>query len=231
MFAISIVDIDNNQTILDKDYLSDLYSEWVELDEKVAVHDANLSAICKQSAKCMRLLHVPDIGPLSAAAIAATANQTQEFKNRQESFAWLNRNRAKTSTAYTILFTIQRTQNFTIRSIDMKKLIAVTALIAYLATFQTAFAKAQTANDFLRWFEEVQLAYIMGYWNAYVLLMASNNEQVPDGVTYSKLRDAFRKWIREHPEKKNENLGEISIEIFGSLFPIRRLHPSNKWPQ
>ena len=113
----------------------------------------------------------------------------------------------------------------------MKNLIAAAAVIAYLAIFQTAFAKAPTANEFLRWFEEVQLAYVMGYWNAYVLLMASHNEQVQDGVTYHRLRDAFRKWIREHPEKKNENLGEISIEILGSLFPIRKLHPSGKWPQ
>jgi len=82
-------DLDNNQTLLEKDYLPDLYSELVELDEKVAVYDAKLAAIRKQSAECMRLLKVPGIGPLSATAIVAAVGQAKEFKNGREFSAWL----------------------------------------------------------------------------------------------------------------------------------------------
>ena len=89
MLPIIIEDLDNNQTLLEKDYLSDLYSELVELDEKVAVYDAKLAAICKQSAECMRLLKVPGIGPLSATAIVAAVGQAKEFKNGREFSAWL----------------------------------------------------------------------------------------------------------------------------------------------
>lgn len=89
MLPIIIEDLDNNQTLLEKDYLSGLYSELVELDEKVAVYDAKLSAICKQSEECRRLLTVPGIGPLSATAIVAAVGQAKGFKNGREFSAWL----------------------------------------------------------------------------------------------------------------------------------------------
>lgn len=86
MLPIIIEDLENNQPLLEKDYLSDLYSELVELDAKVAAYDAKLAAICKQSAECMRLLKVPGIGPLSATAIVAAVGQAKEFKNGREFF-------------------------------------------------------------------------------------------------------------------------------------------------
>ena len=89
MLPISIEHLDNDQTLLEKDYLSDLYSELVELDEKIAVYDAKLAAICKQSAECLRLLKVPGIGPFSATAIVAAVGQAKEFKNGREFSAWL----------------------------------------------------------------------------------------------------------------------------------------------
>ncbi len=84
-----IEDMENNQTLLERDYLSDLYSELVELDEKVASYDAKLSVICKQSEECRRLLKVPGIGPLSATAIVAAVGQAKDFKNGRELSAWL----------------------------------------------------------------------------------------------------------------------------------------------
>lgn len=110
----------------------------------------------------------------------------------------------------------------------MKKICAAVALIASLGIAQNALAKVQTGNDFLRWAEEVQLAYVMGYWNAYMLLLASHNEPIPEGVTYHQMREAFRKWIREHPEAKNESMAELSADILGSFFPIKKRPPSGK---
>lgn len=84
-----VEDVDNSLTLLERDYLSDLYSELVELDEKVTSYDTKLSIICKQSEECRRLMKVPGIGPLSATAIVAAVGQAKEFKNGRELSAWL----------------------------------------------------------------------------------------------------------------------------------------------
>jgi len=89
LLPLIIEDLGNNLTLLERDYLSDLYSELVELDEKVNSYGAKLSIISKQSEDCQRLMKIPGIGPLSATAIVAAVGQGKDFKNGREFSAWL----------------------------------------------------------------------------------------------------------------------------------------------
>ncbi len=84
-----VEDLDNALTLLERDFLSDLYSEIVEIDDKVAKYNAMLSSICRQSEECRRLTKVGGIGPLCATAMVAAVGRGREFKKGREFSAWV----------------------------------------------------------------------------------------------------------------------------------------------
>lgn len=82
-------DLENRLTLIERDYLSDLYTELVELDERVKKYDKLLLGIGKASKACTRLMAIPGVGVLTATAVVAAVGQGGDFRNGREFSAWL----------------------------------------------------------------------------------------------------------------------------------------------
>lgn len=84
-----VEDLDNQLSLLGRDYISDLYSELVDLDEKVTRYDRKIQWIATQSEECRRLCKVPGVGALTATALVASVGDAKFFKNGRQMAAWL----------------------------------------------------------------------------------------------------------------------------------------------
>lgn len=82
-------DLTNCLTLIERDYLSDLYTELVELDERVAKYDKLLLEVGKASEACARLMAIPGVGVLTATAVVAAVGEGKDFRNGREFSAWL----------------------------------------------------------------------------------------------------------------------------------------------
>ena len=82
-------DTSNRLTLIERDYLSDLYAEFVELDEKILKLEIRLKALCGQSLECQRLLTIPGIGLLTATALVSAVGDATTFKNGRQLAAWI----------------------------------------------------------------------------------------------------------------------------------------------
>ncbi len=76
--------LDERLTYLEIDYLSDIYTELVELDEKINKYESIITAFCHQSELCKRIIKIPGVGPLTATAIVAAVGDARNFKNGRE---------------------------------------------------------------------------------------------------------------------------------------------------
>lgn len=84
-----IEDLHNCLTLIQRDTFSDMYSELVDIDERVVKLERQLKVFVDNSEPCQRLLNVPGLGVLSATALLATVGQATCFKNGREMAAWL----------------------------------------------------------------------------------------------------------------------------------------------
>jgi transposase len=69
--------------------LGDLYAELAALDQRIAVLDAQVRQQVGEHASAKRLLDVPGIGPLTAAALVASVGDARQFKNGRQMAAFL----------------------------------------------------------------------------------------------------------------------------------------------
>lgn len=76
-----IEDIENRLSMTARDYLSELYAEFVNCDELVAKYESRIIAFAKNDEACKRLQKIPGVGPLTATAIVAHAGDATEYKN------------------------------------------------------------------------------------------------------------------------------------------------------
>ena len=76
-------------TVIQRDTFSDLYSELVDIDERVVKLERQLKNFLNNSEPCQRLLKVPGLGALSATALLASVGKATCFKNGREMAAWL----------------------------------------------------------------------------------------------------------------------------------------------
>ena len=67
-----VEDLENRLTLRMRDLLSDLYTEFVDLEVNIRKYDGLLESVCRESEACCRLRKIPGIGPLSATALVAT---------------------------------------------------------------------------------------------------------------------------------------------------------------
>ena len=81
----TLEDLSNRLTLIERDYLSDLYAELVELDERILKQEKQLKALCEQSLECQRLLTIPGIGLLTATALVSAIGDAKTFRNA----AWI----------------------------------------------------------------------------------------------------------------------------------------------
>ncbi|NDV19829.1 IS110 family transposase [Pseudodesulfovibrio sp. JC047] len=82
-------DLSNRLTLIERDYLSDLYTELVDLDGKVLKYENQLQILCGQSAECQKLLTIPGIGLLTAIALVSAIGDAHAFKNGRQLAAWV----------------------------------------------------------------------------------------------------------------------------------------------
>ena len=76
-----IEDQDNGLSLTARDYLSDLYSEIVDCDERIEKCDERINSFAKTDETCKRLLKVPGIGPLIVTAIVAHVSNAHNYRN------------------------------------------------------------------------------------------------------------------------------------------------------
>lgn len=84
-----VEDLENGLTLRMRDILSDLYTEFVDLERMIGKYDGLLESVCRESELCQRLREVPGFGPLSATALVAAVGNASCFKNGRQLAAWL----------------------------------------------------------------------------------------------------------------------------------------------
>ena len=67
----------------------DLYSEYHDIDRRVAKYEQQLKGVAKQRRDCARLMDIPGVGFLTATAMVAAIGDISVFKNGRELAAWL----------------------------------------------------------------------------------------------------------------------------------------------
>ena len=86
---VIVEDLNNILSSCARDYFSELYSEFVELDLLIAKYEARILAMAKNHEDCKRLLKIPGVGPLTATAIVAHVGNASHFKNGRDFSAYL----------------------------------------------------------------------------------------------------------------------------------------------
>lgn len=76
-----IEELENGLSWQARDYLSELYTELVDVDAAVAKYEARIVAFAKANDACRRLQKIPGVGPLTATAIVAHVGNATQFKN------------------------------------------------------------------------------------------------------------------------------------------------------
>jgi len=82
-------DLENVLTPLQRDLFSDLYTELVDADERIAKLDGQLKTVASTCPACQRLREIPGVGVLASTALVATVGDARCFKNGRELAAWL----------------------------------------------------------------------------------------------------------------------------------------------
>lgn len=93
VFAAKFIELvsqhEHSLNALTTETLYELWSEYINLDERIKSYEQKLQAIAKSSALCTRLQTIPGIGFLTATALYAAIGNAQVFKNGRELAAWL----------------------------------------------------------------------------------------------------------------------------------------------
>lgn len=84
-----VSDEENELTPTLRSLLSDMYSEFVDIEARIKHYDKELEAICRKSEACSRLRAIPGFGPLGATAFVAAIGDASVFKNGRQVAAWL----------------------------------------------------------------------------------------------------------------------------------------------
>lgn len=84
-----LADLENDLTIITRDFISDLYEEFLYLGKKIETYNNKVKHLAKSSESCQRLLGIEGIGDLSATAILAIIGDPKNFKNGRHFAAYL----------------------------------------------------------------------------------------------------------------------------------------------
>jgi transposase len=80
---------DERLTPVLRQVLAEQFERFVDLSERVKRYDCRINQWCRQDPRCLALLKVMGIGPLSATALAAAIGNGHEFKNGRHFSAYL----------------------------------------------------------------------------------------------------------------------------------------------
>lgn len=84
-----IADRDNELTTLMREMFAQLYTYFIEKDERIRVMDSRIIELCNQSEVCRRLVKVEVIWPMTATALVAAVGDAKIFRNGRHMAAWL----------------------------------------------------------------------------------------------------------------------------------------------
>jgi len=86
---VILADTDNQLTDMTKDFLTDLYDEFLSLGKKIESYNVKVKQLARSQEPCQRLLDIEGIGELSATAITTTLGEAKNFKNGRHFAAYL----------------------------------------------------------------------------------------------------------------------------------------------
>lgn len=84
-----IDDLENELTILSREFMQGLYDELIETEARLKTLEKRIKLICNENDQCRRIMSIPGIGELTATAIVAAVPNANEFKNGRHMSAWL----------------------------------------------------------------------------------------------------------------------------------------------
>jgi transposase len=84
-----VENLENQLSLCARDYFSELYTEFVDLDQLIAKYESRILSLAKTHEACKRLLKIPGVGPLTATAIIAHVGNAADFKNGRDFSAYL----------------------------------------------------------------------------------------------------------------------------------------------
>jgi transposase len=80
---------DINLTAKAKIFFTELYQQFIRLDERVDNFDKEIKQVAKEDERCQRLMKIEGLGPISATALVASVGDAKTFKNGRALSAWL----------------------------------------------------------------------------------------------------------------------------------------------
>jgi len=80
---------DNNLSLQARDYLSELYGEFVDCDALVVKYESRIKMSVSTDEACRRIQKIPGVGPITAAAIVAYVGCARHFNNSRSFAAYL----------------------------------------------------------------------------------------------------------------------------------------------
>jgi transposase len=111
-------DAENNLTNLSREFFSNLYEQFIEVDKQVKKYTSKLEQFCDRIEVCQRLTEVPGVGAISATAIVASVGDAKLFKNGRQLSAWLGLvPRQRSSGEKQILFGISKRGDVYVRKL------------------------------------------------------------------------------------------------------------------
>ena len=69
--------------------IADARAQWLELDRRIAVFDAEFAAFVKENEDAMRLATIPGVGVTIASALIAAIGKAESFEHGRDLAAWL----------------------------------------------------------------------------------------------------------------------------------------------
>jgi transposase len=72
-----------------KQELKVLWEDLKQIDQQVNEYDRKISAYTEADDRCVRLMKIPGVGPVTAAAIVSAAGNCVDFRNSRQFSAWL----------------------------------------------------------------------------------------------------------------------------------------------
>lgn len=80
---------DTRLSPLARDMYQQEYAELCDLDAKLAGLDAKLEGLARLDARCVRLMSIPGVGPVTATAVVAQLGDARQFLNGRQMAAYL----------------------------------------------------------------------------------------------------------------------------------------------
>lgn len=84
-----LADADNGLTFKGRDIFADLYDSLLMYDKRIAHYEKMINAHAQQDERCVRLMAIEGVGPITASAVVASVGNATAFNHCREFASWL----------------------------------------------------------------------------------------------------------------------------------------------